>query len=140
MRMYYEDLARGGGRSEGVRKAQLAMLRDPARSHPYYWAPFLLSGSGASLSGAAVAPPIAPKVQAGARGCGCEIPGGSKGPEGGAAAALSALAAFLLGTRRRASGRRASPGTPPPSKRGARSKRAGPDVWYKAGQRSRGSL
>jgi CHAT domain-containing protein len=48
---YYEALKAGEGRSAGLRKVRLAMLKNPARRHPYYWASFILSGEWASLDG-----------------------------------------------------------------------------------------
>lgn len=42
---FYESLAKGSTKAEALRKAQLALLSKPATRHPYYWAPFVLSGS-----------------------------------------------------------------------------------------------
>jgi CHAT domain-containing protein len=47
---YYARLGGGAGRSAGLREAQLAMLDDPARSHPYYWAAFVVIGDGTPLA------------------------------------------------------------------------------------------
>jgi CHAT domain-containing protein len=41
---YYERLLAGEGRSEALRSVQLAMLRSESRSHPFYWASFILIG------------------------------------------------------------------------------------------------
>lgn len=41
---YYRRLVSKEGRSEALRQAQLAMLSDPKRQHPYYWASFIASG------------------------------------------------------------------------------------------------
>jgi CHAT domain-containing protein/Tfp pilus assembly protein PilF len=41
---YYGRLMAGNGRSEALRQAQLAMLSQPHRKHPYYWASFITSG------------------------------------------------------------------------------------------------
>lgn len=78
MILYYARLMAGGGRSESLRSAQLAMLAMKSYAHPYSWAGFIASGNGATLSGALAAPgPATPpgKVQPGPRGCGCMIPG-----------------------------------------------------------------
>jgi CHAT domain-containing protein len=42
---YYERLLAGEGRSEALRGVQLAMLRSDSRSHPFYWASFILIGA-----------------------------------------------------------------------------------------------
>ena len=42
---YYERLLAGEGRSEALRGVQLAMLRSESRSHPFYWASFILIGA-----------------------------------------------------------------------------------------------
>lgn len=34
------------GRAEALRRSQLALASDPATSHPYFWAPFVLVGDG----------------------------------------------------------------------------------------------
>lgn len=41
---FYKRLSKGEGRADAMRQAKLAMLKDPNRSHPYYWASFILSG------------------------------------------------------------------------------------------------
>jgi CHAT domain-containing protein len=46
---YYKRLNTGAGRSQALRSAQLAMLADPRRAHPYYWAAFVLIGEGAPM-------------------------------------------------------------------------------------------
>jgi CHAT domain-containing protein len=48
---YYKGLQRGEGRGEALRQVQLRMLRQKARSHPYYWASFIQSGEWANLAG-----------------------------------------------------------------------------------------
>jgi CHAT domain-containing protein len=35
-----------GGSAESLRQAALAMLKTPAYSHPLFWAPFIVLGSG----------------------------------------------------------------------------------------------
>lgn len=42
---YYGELLAGRGRSEALRTTQLRMLKDPRRSHPFYWAGFIPSGA-----------------------------------------------------------------------------------------------
>ncbi|WP_437312110.1 tetratricopeptide repeat protein [Sorangium sp. So ce388] len=49
MKAYYGRLSAGEGRSDALREVQLAMARQ--RLHPYYWAAFIVGGSGRSLSG-----------------------------------------------------------------------------------------
>jgi CHAT domain-containing protein/tetratricopeptide (TPR) repeat protein len=41
---YYKQLLSGAGRAEAMRRVQLAMLKDPKRRHPAYWASFIVSG------------------------------------------------------------------------------------------------
>lgn len=48
---YYRGLARGLGRDAALRRVQLAMLADPARRHPYYWAAFIQAGDWTPLPG-----------------------------------------------------------------------------------------
>ena len=48
---YYRRLAAGEGRSAALRTVRLGMLRDPKRSHPFYWASFIVSGEWATLDG-----------------------------------------------------------------------------------------
>jgi MYXO-CTERM domain-containing protein len=100
---FYGRLASGGGRAAALRDAQLAMLKAPGRSHPYYWAAFIPSGDWHELklppapppSPSAKAPPAAPP---GARGCGCAIPG--EPAPGGARLVLAALAALAAALRK----------------------------------------
>lgn len=44
MEAFYRELAAGKGRGEALRQAQLALLRDPATAHPFFWSPFVLIG------------------------------------------------------------------------------------------------
>jgi CHAT domain-containing protein/tetratricopeptide (TPR) repeat protein len=44
MTEFYARLLDGETKAEALRRAQLALLRDPATSHPYYWAPFVVVG------------------------------------------------------------------------------------------------
>ncbi len=55
MTSYYAGLKEGLGRSEALRRAQLAMLARSGRGHPFYWASFIQLGSWAPLGGA---PPL----------------------------------------------------------------------------------
>jgi CHAT domain-containing protein/Tfp pilus assembly protein PilF len=48
---YYRKLQEGQGRGEGLRQAQLEMLKKENRRHPYYWACFIQSGEWANLDG-----------------------------------------------------------------------------------------
>jgi CHAT domain-containing protein len=41
---YYRRLAKGDGRIEALRQAQLALRADPRSSHPFFWAGFIASG------------------------------------------------------------------------------------------------
>jgi hypothetical protein len=59
MSAYYTRLQAGEGRTEALRRVQLAMLRgelEPTQDaagyqHPYYWAAFILSGDWRSMDG-----------------------------------------------------------------------------------------
>ncbi|HNB70923.1 MAG TPA: CHAT domain-containing protein [Acidobacteriota bacterium] len=46
---YYARLKAGEGRSEALRNAQLKMLKDVRRRHPFYWASFIQSGEWKKL-------------------------------------------------------------------------------------------
>ena len=48
---YYKTLLEEAGRGEALRQAQLQMLKDKARRHPYYWAGFIQTGEWANLEG-----------------------------------------------------------------------------------------
>ena len=48
---YYTNLAQSVGRAEALRQAQLGLLRDARRRHPYYWAGFIQSGEWGTLGG-----------------------------------------------------------------------------------------
>ncbi len=48
---YYKALRQGEGRSAGLRRAQLRMLRNKDLRHPFYWAAFIQSGEWANLDG-----------------------------------------------------------------------------------------
>ena len=51
MAEYYKGLVQNAGRGEALRRVQLKMLRNKSRSHPYYWASFILAGEWANLQG-----------------------------------------------------------------------------------------
>jgi hypothetical protein len=44
MKLFYKELSAGTPKAEALRRAQLSILRDPARRHPFFWAPFVLLG------------------------------------------------------------------------------------------------
>jgi tetratricopeptide (TPR) repeat protein len=46
MTRLYEGLARGGAVATALRRAQLEVRADPATSHPFYWAGFIVVGEG----------------------------------------------------------------------------------------------
>ena len=48
---YYRNLTSGKGRGDSLRQAQLQMLQNKSRSHPYYWASFIQTGEWANLEG-----------------------------------------------------------------------------------------
>jgi MYXO-CTERM domain-containing protein len=99
MQAYYGRLLKGGGRSDAMRQVQLAMLSDPQRAHPYFWASFIVSGNPAALDGNKAAPQEVGRVAPGARGCGCEV--GVKGRRGTAGWMLGVAALAWARLRRR---------------------------------------
>jgi MYXO-CTERM domain-containing protein len=97
MQAYYEGLARGEGRSEAMRRVQLAMLHDGRHEHPYYWAAFIVSGDDRSLDGMAAVPDLG--VHPGGA-CACRM--GEQRPDGDVAwLAAVALGVVVLARRRR---------------------------------------
>ena len=47
MQRFYTNLVKSKmGKAAALRQASLALMRDPKRNHPYYWAPFVLMGEG----------------------------------------------------------------------------------------------
>ena len=48
---YYTHLKDGAGRGDALRSAQLAMLANTSRQHPFYWASFIQAGEWAPLDG-----------------------------------------------------------------------------------------
>ncbi|MFO0586120.1 MAG: CHAT domain-containing tetratricopeptide repeat protein [Polyangiaceae bacterium] len=73
MTSYYEALAAGAGRSEAMRRTELAMLANKATSHPFYWASFIVSGSWHPLH--AVSGGALGRVDPSPRGCACVFAG-----------------------------------------------------------------
>ena len=51
MTQYYAGLKKGLGRSETLRRVQLAWLKRTGRKHPFYWASFIQAGEWANLDG-----------------------------------------------------------------------------------------
>ena len=47
---FYRRIVAGESRSSALRAAQQAALKDPARRHPFYWAPFIFSGADGPLA------------------------------------------------------------------------------------------
>jgi CHAT domain-containing protein len=52
MGSYYRQLLAGRGKGEALRNIQLDMLKGDDRSHPYFWAGFILSGDWRALGNA----------------------------------------------------------------------------------------
>jgi len=44
MTAFYKEIVEGQSKAEAMRRAQLAVMRDPRFAHPYYWAPFIVLG------------------------------------------------------------------------------------------------
>jgi CHAT domain-containing protein len=44
MKRFYQEMAAGQSKAEAMRRAQLAIMRDPRFAHPFYWAPFIILG------------------------------------------------------------------------------------------------
>jgi CHAT domain-containing protein len=44
MQVFYKELVAGQSKAESLRRAQLAVMRDPRFAHPYFWAPFVVLG------------------------------------------------------------------------------------------------
>jgi CHAT domain-containing protein len=120
MKAYYEGLSQGGGRSEAMRQAQLAMLHDGRHEHPYYWASFIVSGDDRSLDGKAVDPDL----HVHARGaCACRAGERGSAEDGAWMAALAVIVVVrssrtaarrrILGTSGRSAGARPVSSTTP---------------------------
>ena len=48
---FYRRLKAGEGRSQALRNAQLDLIKNPKRNHPFFWASFIQSGEWANLDG-----------------------------------------------------------------------------------------
>ena len=84
MSAYYQKLAQGQPRGEAMRQVQLAMARGNERSHPYFWASFILSGQTGPMD-LATPGQARPPTPRGQRGCACNVGTGqssSPGPIG----------------------------------------------------------
>lgn len=44
MQIFYKELVAGQSKAESLRRAQLAVMRNPRFAHPYFWAPFVVLG------------------------------------------------------------------------------------------------
>jgi CHAT domain-containing protein len=42
---FYQSLRTGATKSESLRQAQLALLKNPNFRHPFFWAPYILVGN-----------------------------------------------------------------------------------------------
>jgi CHAT domain-containing protein len=73
MQAYYQRLKDGVGRSEAMRKVQLAMLAGPKTAHPNLWTSFIVSGEWRRME-ATLLPDVG-KVAPGVRGCACALAG-----------------------------------------------------------------
>jgi len=96
---FYEQLAKGMGRGEAMRLAQLSVRQ--SQPHPFYWASFVVAGNAGTLDGKSQAPdPARLRVFPGGRGCACRVSesGDSKGALG-VAIALAAIAGMRRGRR-----------------------------------------
>jgi CHAT domain-containing protein len=49
MTAYYGGLKKGLGRGDALRRAQLAVMRQPNHRHPFFWAGFIQAGEWSSL-------------------------------------------------------------------------------------------
>ncbi|WP_437621265.1 tetratricopeptide repeat protein [Sorangium sp. So ce1151] len=99
MTAYYAELQADRGRSEAMRAVQLSMLASGRRSHPYYWASFIVAGSAASSLGEPdlprpAVPPSAPWH------CGCSAPGAAASSPGSWAILALALGLARASARR----------------------------------------
>jgi len=70
MLSFYKHLKEGKSKAEALRAAQVEMLGQEAYAHPYYWAPFVLTGDPGEITGEVVtnaATPVATATEAAAR-------------------------------------------------------------------------
>ncbi|MBK9262584.1 MAG: CHAT domain-containing protein [Polyangiaceae bacterium] len=105
MTSFYQNMYRKGlGRSEAMRQAQLALLAQPERKHPFYWASFIVSGNWGPISGTASSSSGKPGVIAppgGAKGCGCQLAAVDKDDLGTSIIAFGVAFAAMRGRRRK---------------------------------------
>ncbi|MGK3984880.1 tetratricopeptide repeat protein [Sorangium sp. So ce136] len=81
MTAYYAELQADRGRSDAMRAVQLSMLASGRRSHPYYWASFIVAGNATSSLGEPDLPRPAVPPSAPWR-CGCSAPGAAASSPG----------------------------------------------------------
>jgi CHAT domain-containing protein len=77
----YAHLAKGGGRAESLRQAQLALLKDKRYAHPYYWASFVPIGDYRTLDGkepVVQLEALPGRIAPGASGCACNASGATE--------------------------------------------------------------
>ncbi len=96
---YYDRLARGAGRTEALRAAQLALLGSKDYRHPFFWAAFIQSGDWKPVRGSLTPAPATarlPPVARSARGCACDASGSPSGT-----LVLAVVVVLVLALRRR---------------------------------------
>lgn len=102
---FYRRLSEGAGRADALRDVQLAMRKDPTRSHPYYWASFIVSGDDAPLDVTqrplVGQPTHGPPPMDPSAGCACEVAAGY-GRSSSRSGWLAVVVSLLLAARRRA--------------------------------------
>ncbi|XXY54288.1 tetratricopeptide repeat protein [Sorangium sp. So ce269] len=105
MTAYYAELQADRGRSDAMRAVQLSMLAGGRRSHPYYWASFIVAGNAASSLGEPDLPRPAVPPSAPWR-CGCSAPGAAASSPGSWAILALAMGLARPAARRSLDGRR----------------------------------
>lgn len=101
VKRYYDGLSTWEGRAEALRKAQLAMLASKERTHPYYWASFIVSGNDEPMANGS-GQTLFGQVKPGNRGCTCEFGKTESGPNPWAWTLF--VAAVTIAKRRRVYG------------------------------------
>lgn len=104
MKAYYARLARGEGRGDALRNAQLALSRSAKYGDPWHWASFVQYGDAGPLGspvGGRRAPPGPPPVQASSARLGCGCSTASSGRRRVDLALLSMLGVALLLRRKK---------------------------------------